>query len=177
MLAPPPKPTKPPKRAPRDHPANNVRTGQPRLVSDAEGRIPAFVPTIDQRNAIKALASYETPVHIMAGALNISVQTLYKHFAKDMKEGRAHIEARIGNSVVREALAGNMTAARMWLVSWGHPNWKAAKDTAATAQRAQDEGGHIKFYIPSNRRDEPEPDEGPIIEGDPLPDAGTGTDG
>jgi hypothetical protein len=177
MLSPPPKPKRAKRRAPREHTANDMRQGKPRLVTDALGRIPAFVPTPDQHNAIKALASYETPPGIMADALNISLATLYKYFAKDMKEGRAHIEARIGNSVVREALAGNMTAARMWLLSWGHPNWKGAKEAASTAQAARDEGSHIKFYIPSNRRDEPEPDEGPIIEGDPLPDAGTGTDG
>src|SRR6187399_152817 len=51
----------------------SVQKGKPRIVSDAGGRIPAFVPTQEQRNAVMVLAANATPHNIIAEALGISM--------------------------------------------------------------------------------------------------------
>jgi hypothetical protein len=51
-------------------------------------------------------------------------KTLRKYFAVELATGRAQVRAAIGASIVRQALAGNINAARYWLSTHGGPEWR-----------------------------------------------------
>lgn len=150
-------PPKPPKTGAR------VRDGAPRLISDAGGRIPAFEPTDQHREIVTTLSANSTPRAIIAKLLGISLSTLEKYFRQDILDGKAQITARVGLAVVREALAGNMAAARYWLTTHGGPEWKT-KD-AYQPDRDEESSGVIHFFLPKNGRDMPEEEVGPQIDG------------
>jgi hypothetical protein len=141
------------------------------------GRLPAFVPTAEQRNVIAVFAANGATKRIMADALQISPITLVKYFKAEMKMGRERVTARIGYIVVKEALAGNMAAARYWLDRRGGPEWQPPE--GAPPLEDYDDGSdsepRVQFYLPRNGRDEPEPD-AMTIEGVVEQDK-TGTDG
>lgn len=159
----------------RLHPGARTRAGQPRLVSDAHGRIPAFVPTDEQRHTVMVLVANGIKETIIAQALRITYATLHKHFKREISYGREHIEARIGYAVVKEALAGNMAAARFWLTTHGGKQWQMPKEAYPDPVNPGDDSV-VHFYMPPNRRDQPEEDEGPTIEGEAQVEEATGTD-
>jgi hypothetical protein len=131
-----------------------------------------FEPTFRQRELVAMMVANHVPQGLIAMSLDISVGTFTKHFAREIKHGKAHMVARVGVTVLRKALKGNMNAARFWLMTHGGPEWRiASKDAAAEAAAfATPADGaserKVKFYIPENGRDKPEAPEPPTIEGD-----------
>ena len=127
---------------------------------DATG-IPAFRPTPEQRHMVMVFTANGAKRAIIAEALQINVKTLDKYFYHEMQRGLEHVTMRIGSVVVREALAGNMAAARYWLTTHGGMGWRVP------ARDRDDEAGYndnprrpseqaIQFYLPQNGRDQPE---------------------
>jgi hypothetical protein len=150
-----------------DHPARRQMRGEKRGVGT--GPLPEFVPTPDQRYTVMVMAANGVKHDVMAATIRIHPHTLRKHFRKEIKEGRAHVTARIGNVVVREALGGNIAAARYWLDRHGGPLWQVPKDTAPGNYADDASGGDepaVRFYLPQNGRDQPEPEPvAPTIDG------------
>jgi hypothetical protein len=61
---------------------------------------------------------------VIAAILECDEKTLRKHFPRELAEGKADIVARVGAEVVRQALKGNIRAARYWLSTHGGPEWQ-----------------------------------------------------
>ena len=97
-------------------------------------------------------------LEVIAQALNITVQTLRRHYREEIKTGHKQIVARVGYAMVKEALAGNVAAARYWLQSHGGPAWRIPKENAyqPDPDSSPEDDGVVHFYMPSNRRDVPE---------------------
>jgi hypothetical protein len=77
--------------------------------------------------------------------------------------------------VVREALAGNISAAKYWLDRHGGELWKPpAREPGYMPDDDDNPEEVVQFYLPENGRDRPE-DEPPTIDGD-VDDLKTGTD-
>lgn len=161
------------------NPGQRISRGQPRAERDENGRIPAFVPTNEQRHTVMVLAANNDTQAVIAQALNIHHSTLVKYFKKEIKTGRAQIVARVGYTVVKEALAGNMAAARFWLQTHGGPSWQLPKEAPGADPETSRDDEVVHFYMPPNGRDQPEADDAPpTIDGDATeaPPAATGTD-
>jgi len=155
-----------------NHPGERMRRGE------GVGRIPAFVPTEDQRYQAMAMAANGVNRQTIADCLRINLATLDKHFKDDLKKGRDYITAKVGFSMVHRAIQGDVGAGRFWLITHGGPEWQVSKRdadaelAAALSSNTRDEDGErkVKFYIPRNNRDLPEPDpapgKGPVIDED-----------
>lgn len=142
---------------------------------DPGGRIPTFVPTDEQRHTVMVLSANDVRVPIIAQALRINEKTLAKHFRKEMDLGREHITARVGYAVVKEALAGNIAAARYWLSTHGGKAWQAPREALPDPSNPTDDSV-VHFFMPSNNRDKPEIEEGVTIDGAAEVEDATGTD-
>jgi hypothetical protein len=55
------------------------------------------------------MVSVGTPHDVIARAIGVSEPTLYRHFAHELKSGKAEIHAAIGKSITAMALAGDKT--------------------------------------------------------------------
>ena len=161
-----------------DSPAARMQRGEGRGPGN---RIPTFVPTPEQRHIAMVFAANGATRPDIADALRINVHTLDKYFKPDIKAGKARIVQRVGFVVVKEALAGNMSAARYWLQTHGGPDWQIPKGSEETPEPFGDDlSGEevVRFYLPENGRDQPEPDP-PTIDGTAEtydPPGKTGTD-
>lgn len=117
-----------------------------------------YQPTPDNRHTVMVLVANGDDLEIIAQALNITVATLRRHFKNEIQTGRRQIVARVGYAMVKEALAGNVAAARYWLQSHGGPAWRIPKENAyqPDPDNSPEDDGVVHFYMPSNRRDLPE---------------------
>jgi hypothetical protein len=122
------------------------------------GALAAFQPTDEQRHIVMVFSANGATREIIADALSISAPTLDKYFKKEMKIGRERVTARVGFVLVREALAGNMGAARYWLDRRGGEAW-APREGAPQIPYEDDDTAEqrVHFYLPENHRDKPEP--------------------
>lgn len=78
-----------------------------------------FEPTEEQRYSVGLMAAIGIPHDDIALALSISRNTLRRAFKEELNTGRTKTTARVADSLVRQALAGNVTAAIFWLKTKG----------------------------------------------------------
>ena len=150
-------------------------TSPARLMQQGKSRgkgpaIPAFRPTDEQRHTVMVLAANRVKRQVMAEVLRINIATLDKYFKGDIRIGKDATVARVGIAVVRQALAGNMTAAKYWLDRHGGPAWQLPKGVEDSTLPNGDgilPDEVVHFFLPPNGRDQPEPEpEAPTIEGE-----------
>jgi hypothetical protein len=68
-----------------------------------------FTPTPEQRHAVACMISVGTPHEAIARALDISQPTMYRHFAHEVKNGKAAVHAAIAKRITAMALSGDKT--------------------------------------------------------------------
>jgi hypothetical protein len=120
---------------------------------------------------ITVLRANGATIETICGVVGITDKTLTKHCRKELDGALDNLRARMGATLVRTALNGNVNAMKFWLATHGGPEWRVPKDpnsdaAATAALLGDDEADPVTFYMPSNGRDEPETDDGPIIDGD-----------
>jgi hypothetical protein len=140
-------------------------------IPGVDGRRSKFEPTFRQREIVAMLIANRVPLKIIALTLDIGDRTLDRHFEREIKYGRDHMIARVGMTVLRKALKGNMNAARYWLMTHGGPEWRLGKqdldtEAVAFASASADKAGKVRFYLPQNGRDRPEGPETVTIDAD-----------
>lgn len=79
------------------------------------GGRPAFAATDEQRYSVNLMAGIGIPQEDIAAAIGITRVTLRKHFRSELDTGRVRTITKVADSLVRQALAGNMTAAIFYL--------------------------------------------------------------
>lgn len=103
-----------------------------------------FEPSSEQRYTVEVMAGIGIQQEQIAAALGISAPTLRKHFAEELAIGKTRIVTKVAESLVRQALAGNMSAAMFFLkcqAGWRdrpaeEPGKKEQREAiAATAER------------------------------------------
>jgi hypothetical protein len=90
---------------------------------------PAFTPTPEQREAVKVMVSFGTTFETISRLLRIPINTLTRHFKEELTSGREEIFARIGTSIVADALAGDRVM-RIFFAKT-HMGWVEARHLAA----------------------------------------------
>ena len=80
------------------------------------------IPTEETRQLVRSLSAVGIKYVDIAGKLEISDDTLVKHYKKDLEDGRIDANASIGQTLFQQAKNGNTAAAIFWLKT--RANWK-----------------------------------------------------
>lgn len=83
---------------------------------------PPFEPTDEQRYSVELMASIGIPQEQIASSLEISLPTLHKYFRDELDNGKPRTITKVADSLYRQAIAGNITAAIFYLKTQG--GWK-----------------------------------------------------
>lgn len=92
-----------------------------------KGEGSVYRPTKENQNLVEGLASYGISQDRIADLLGIAESTLKKHFAHELRNGVTKVVAKVAESVVKQALAGNQAACQFYLVRFGGPAWQQPK--------------------------------------------------
>jgi hypothetical protein len=96
------------------------------------------IPTEETKKLVRSLSAVGIKYVDIAGKLDISDDTLVKHYKKDLEDGRVDANASIGQTLFQQAKNGNTAAAIFWLKT--RAQWK---ETSALEVSGTD-GGVIK---------------------------------
>ena len=80
------------------------------------------IPTEETRKLVRSLSAVGIKYVDIASKLEISDDTLVKHYKKDLEDGRTDANASIGQTLFQQAKNGNTAAAIFWLKT--RANWK-----------------------------------------------------
>ena len=80
------------------------------------------IPTEETRKLVRSLSAVGIKYVDIAGKLDISDDTLVKHYKKDLEDGRIDANASIGQTLFQQAKNGNTAAAIFWLKT--RAQWK-----------------------------------------------------
>lgn len=98
---------------------------------DMRGGRPPHVPTDAQRATVKAMSAYGIPQHDIARVIGIHDESLRKHYRDELDLGVIEANAKIAETLFRQATKeGNTTAAIWWTKS--RMGWKEKTEVAHT---------------------------------------------
>ncbi|VVD29172.1 hypothetical protein [Paraburkholderia dioscoreae] len=89
---------------------------------------PAFEPTKSDRQLVEQLVAFGIPVEEMVvfvcnkAGKPISLPTLRKHFALELKQGRLKANVKVAQSLFKKAIAGDTASTIFWLKT--RAGWK-----------------------------------------------------
>lgn len=76
---------------------------------------PEFKVTPEGRRTVEAMASYGVPEKSIAAVLGCHEQTLRKHFPEELAVSHIKANAKVAETLFKQATGGNITAAIFWL--------------------------------------------------------------
>jgi hypothetical protein len=120
--------------------------------------------TEDSRQLVKVLSANAISHEVIAEILGISPATLRRYYRKDFENAREHIKARMAAAIVKKGLGGDLNAAKYWM-SVHYKEWRVKDDDDPPPGTVTQQGETVRFYMPSNGRDQPDDDDAPMIEG------------
>jgi predicted transcriptional regulator len=88
------------------------------------------IPTEDSKKLVRNLAAMGTRYVDIAHKIDITDDTLRKHYKEELEGGRIDANAQIANTLFQQAKKGNMTAAIFWLKT--RAGWKETQVTELT---------------------------------------------
>lgn len=80
------------------------------------------IPTEETKKLVRSLSAVGIRYVDIASKLEISDDTLVKHYKKDLEDGRTDANASIGQTLFQQAKNGNTAAAIFWLKT--RAGWK-----------------------------------------------------
>lgn len=78
-------------------------------------------PTEETRKLAKTLSGLGVPQDDIATIVGVSKPTLHKHYREDLDKGMAEANAKVAESLFRQATSGNTSAAIFWMKA--RANW------------------------------------------------------
>jgi hypothetical protein len=88
------------------------------------------IPTEETRKLVRSLSAVGIRYVDIASKLEISDDTLVKHYKKDLEDGRIDANASIGQTLFQQAKNGNTAAAIFWLKT--RAQWKETSSLEVT---------------------------------------------
>lgn len=101
-----------------------------------------FIPTDEQRYTVEVMTAIGLNQDIISQAIGCSDRTLRDHFKEIIAVGKAKVITKVADSLIRQALAGNMTAAIFFLKT--QAGWR---ETATVIEQVGPGGGPIRLEI------------------------------
>ena len=110
----------------------------------------AHNPTDESRKLVRTLAAVGIRHEDIGLKLDISPDTLVKHYRKELDDGRIDANASIGRTLFEQAKAGNTSAAIFWLKT--RAGWKETQVTEMTGADGAPllTGIEVKFVKPAD---------------------------
>ena len=84
----------------------------------------AFQPTDEQRRMVRAMVAYGVPQRDIASVIDVALNTLRKHFVREIETATAEANARIARTLYERAIGGSIRALTFWLERRGGESWK-----------------------------------------------------
>jgi hypothetical protein len=103
------------------------------------------IPTEETRKLVKGLAAVGTRYVDIAHKIDITDDTLRKHYKAELEDGRIDANAQIANTLFQQAKKGNMTAAIFWLKT--RAGWKETNITELAAAEGQEIKGINMVFV------------------------------
>lgn len=100
----------------------------------AQGKL--HIPTDESRRMVKALAAVGIRHEDIAAKIEISADTLVKHYKRELDDGRVDANAAVAKSLYEQAKAGNTTAMIFWLKT--RAGWKETERHEVTGADGND---------------------------------------
>jgi hypothetical protein len=88
-------------------PRRSRAKGTGRTISTPKRGKPAHEPTDETRHAVAAMASFGSPQVIIARIVGVSMDTLRRHYDVELDAGKSIVDAKVGGTLVRKAIAGD----------------------------------------------------------------------
>ena len=109
------------------------------------------IPTDESRKLVRNLSAVGIKYVDIAHKLDITDDTLRKHYKGELEDGRIDANASIGQTLFQQAKNGNTSAAIFWLKT--RAGWKETSITEITGE----DGGPIKglevrFVVPAETK-------------------------
>lgn len=98
-------------------------------------------PNEENRKLVKTLSAVGTRYEDIAAKLDITDDTLRKHYRKELDEGRIEANASVAQTLFQQAKNGNTTAAIFWLKT--RAQWRENDRLELTGAN----GGPIETFI------------------------------
>lgn len=75
-----------------------------------------FVPTPEERKQVEAMSGYGVPTEQIACLIRdgIDNETLVKHFKRELAQGKAKANSKVGQTLFQKATSGDTSAAIWW---------------------------------------------------------------
>lgn len=91
-----------------------------------------FIPTYEDRKLAESMSGFGVPQDQIACLIGggIDLKTLYKYFTKELAEGKAKANSKVGQTLFQKVMDGDTTAAIWW--SKTQMGWKETKVTENT---------------------------------------------
>ena len=99
---------------------------------------PPFVPTDSQRQIVQVLVANGIAHRVIAANVHCDLKTLKRYFSDELRAGHDQVEAAMGAAIVRAGLAGNIHAAKYWLLTHGGPEWRITERREITGSLEPD---------------------------------------
>lgn len=124
-------------------------TGKNGGAREGAGRKP-FEPTAREREQVEAMAGFGVPYEQIAALVRdgIHKETLFKHFRKELDQGKAKANAQIGKTLFQQATSGNTAAAIWW--SKSQMGWRETQQIDHTTNGESIAPTVIEIVAPKN---------------------------
>lgn len=125
-------------------------------------------PTDKTKELATSLSGYGVPQPDIARLIGVSLNTLLAHYREELDLGMAQANAKVGESLYRQAVSGNTTAAIFWLKA--RCGWREKQEVEVTGK----DGGalEVKHFTGVPRPEDFDPETlKAIIEAMGKPDA------
>jgi predicted ArsR family transcriptional regulator len=106
------------------------------------------IPDEKSRLLVKSLSAVGIRYIDIAQKLDITDDTLRKHYKKELEDGRIDANASIGNTLFQQAKNGNTSAAIFWLKT--RAGWKETSVTEHVAGEGQEIRGINMVFVEAN---------------------------
>jgi predicted ArsR family transcriptional regulator len=106
------------------------------------------IPDEKSRLLVKSLSAVGIRYIDIAQKLDITDDTLRKHYKKELEEGRIDANTQMGTTLFQQAKAGNTTALIFWLKT--RAGWKETSITEHVAGEGQEIKGINMVFVEAN---------------------------
>ena len=106
------------------------------------------IPSDESRKLVKGLSAVGIRYVDIAQKLEITDDTLRKHYKKELEDGRIDANTTIGSTLFQQAKAGNTTALIFWLKT--RAGWKETNVTEHAIGEGQEIKGINMVFVEAN---------------------------
>jgi hypothetical protein len=91
-----------------------------------------FKATDEQRKLVEQMAAFGVSQEQIAGVLGVSVDTIQRHFRKEIDTAATRANTRVAGALYKNAMEGNVSAQIFWMKTRG--KWREVHDVEVSGK-------------------------------------------